>query len=719
MVDSSIDIRNDGGAIIAPDSYYYSKDPVKSKRNGAKYRFKDELNFDKIRSLDDIFLKMYNYGIDRETFEIGAKRVVFQRPEIKKLEISDGNKKAFMDLMTAYANHNGNPYEVWLHGVWSICGASVNEGWDGSELAVAWSSALDGYEGPSSVKEKCTEYNPSRGTFGIDYIVARVPEDDQAVFTENFQRTYSYFDYVKILRTKTIDLRLVHEYLKSALVRVDRMSQVMFYLRKNDGTWHPSAFPFKGDMASPFKYEAPNPDFDPSKPEAKDNPRAVKLTSSMRGELLAHQYDIVRNFADLQYLPFYDQDPTPSGTFNVFRGYRHEIFSDAEYRVMSKCPDFKFLMNHWLETMCNGNEEFFEYVMDWLAWLIRFGYKKPRVAIVMHGREGLGKGLMWVELVWKGILGASYGHVITDMARFTEKFNMQRLNKSLHIFNECTSVKSGSKVSWDKMKAIVTDRDIIAEPKGKEPFNALDCAGCVLTGNHEHLVNMSNDDRRYACTEMADKWKGNKKYFKRLSDVVKDGGVQRTFMTYLIKRDVSDFNMNAIPATESRAFMKEHRNENNILHFLRKLVTGDLGELGNNERGERYDRFFNPNVNEVQLAPKDACWYAQSNIMSCYSAFLCAENVPKRFHAKKSNVLRYLERGGLRVGKRSDRSNSGSVNYQGLQLKCWYINRESVKALHRRCLNDADWDYPKVVPTIPKHAIESKEAVENKNYIQW
>ena len=700
---TNIDIRNDGGQIIAPCSYYYTKDAEKRKMNGKKYRFRQGREFDKLRELDDIFLKMYNFGIDRETFAVGTKRIVFQRPEIKKLELSDGNKKAFMALMAEYGAENGNHYQVWLNGVWSICGASFEEGWDGPELAISWSGGLDGYEGPESVTSKCREYNPARGTYGIDYVLSRVSADAKEAFASAFARTYSYFDYVKLFKRRYVPILLAHEYLKTAIVRVDRMGQILFYLRRRDGSWHPSAFPFKGDMSLPFKYLVENPDFDPKKPESDENRRQKEQVSCLRALLLEHQLDIVPNYNELQYLPFYGQDPTPAGTFNVFRGYVHEVFSDVEYREAAASDDFQFMMNHWRETMCNGNAEFFEYVMNWLAWLIRFGHRKPRVAIVMHGREGLGKGLMWVELVWKGLLGKSYGHVITDMARFTEKFNLGRLNKSLHIFNECTSVKSGSKVSWDKMKAIVTDRDIIAEPKGKDPFNALDCAGCVLTGNHEHLVNMSNDDRRYACSEMSDKWKGDRKYFKRLAGVVARRAVQRAFMTYLVKRDLGAFSMNDIPATESRSHMKEYRNENSVLHFLRKLVTGDLGDLGRTSdfTGERYEEFFRPAYNEETLVPRKACWYSQANIMRCYYAYLHAEKIPMKFHRKKSNILRYLARGGLRVGKRSDRSNAGTIKHSGVQLKCWYIDKESIKALHRRCLNDPLWEYPTDVDVVP------------------
>jgi hypothetical protein len=596
--------------------------------------------------------------------------------------------------MTAYTEENGNHYQVWLNGVWSICGAAFENGWEDHELAIAWSEGLDGYEGPDSVIAKCREWNSAKGTYGIDYILNNISDEAKNAF-KVFRRTYSYFDYVKIFKQRYVTLELAHEYLKTSIVRVDRMGQVMFYLRNDDGTWHPSSFPFKGDMALFFKYLVPNPEFNIDEPPSDGNRPTKIKESTMRGQLLEHQLDVVPNYKDLQYLPFYGKDPTPPRTFNVFRGYRHQVYSDVEYREKVEHDDFKFVMNHWLETMCNGNDEFFQYLMNWLAWLIRFGYKKPRVAIVMHGRPGLGKGLMWVDFIWGGILGKAHGHVITDMARFTEKFNMQRLGKSLHIFNECTSVKSGSKVSWDKMKAIVTDRDIIAEPKGKEPFTAFDCAGCVLTGNHEQLVNMGNYDRRYACVEMSDKWEGNQKYFKRLADIVEDTRVQRTFMTYLIKRDLSEFNMSTIPATESRDYMKEYRNENNILHFLRKLVTGDLGDIGKvSEFGEQHDAFFNPAYNEDFLAMQDACWYSQSNIMRCFDAYLNAEKIPKRFQKRRSTVLRYLTKHELPSSKRTDRSYAADDNANGLQRKCWCICKRTIKALHRLCYNNPVWEFP-------------------------
>lgn len=691
----NVDIRNDGGQIIAPESYYYSKDAAKSDRNGKKYQFREGHGFDKMRKLDDIFVEWHAFGIDRESFEIGKSKVVFEPPKVKKVRKRAKNQRAFMKLMAAYTKAAGDGYEAWLHGVWAICGASYTEGWGPpEELAKEWSSGDE-----AETIKKCAEYNPARGTFGIDFVTRAVEQSARDDFQVDFSRTYCYHDYVSLLRENFVEMRELDAYLKTAIVRVDRMGSELFYLRDRDGMWHPSGFPFGKGLG--FEYLVPNQSFDPNKPVGPQNQQERVVETSMKGQLIKKQLSHVSNFEDLQYLPFYgDDDPTPVGTFNVFSGYKHEEFSDEDYAKHCASADFEFMMDHWRETMCNDNVEFFEYQMNWLAWLLRYGHKKPRTAIVMHGAEGLGKGLMWVDLVWHGILGKHLAHVITDMARFTANFNMQRLGKSLHIFNECSSIKSGSKVSWDKMKAIVTDRDITAEPKGKESFSAVDCAGVVLTGNHERLANLSNRDRRYACVEMSDKRLGDRPYFNRLNRVVKNTTIRRTFFSYLLRRDLQGYNMSDIPNTKSREFMKEFRNENAILHFLCKLVTGDLGDMDDRKREIYPTDFFSPERNEKILAPKGACWYSQDKVWKCFLEYLKHEGVPRKYHPRRTNVMRYLEKGGLGIRKRTDRSYHGTINQTGLQIRCWELNHRTIKKLHRTMLNNPTWEFPEITNTI-------------------
>jgi len=705
-----IDIRGDGGQIIAPGSYYYTKKAEKVKHNGKQYTFAPGCDFSVMSELPDELLRLQQMDIDRKTFEFSGRRrrtnkKVVMAPirracgeHVFKDNQDPDNRRILLELLRQYSKScvTRVGYDEWLKAIWAVCGEAVREKFDPISVLDEWSKGQPSYEGPEVIMKKCKEYNPTIKRMDLSFFF----NQDNKDLRKQYRRVFSYEDYMYILAKSDPHCILadVQDYLRTAFVRVDRMSHVLYYLKKRDGTWHPSGMPFKGDNNHPFFHAVINPEY---KPETRAVSKFIMEKESLHSILAQNQLTLVPNYSDLQYMPFHGvEDPCPYWCFNVFTGYKHAELSKKEYAVAAQSPDFQFMMNHWLETMCSGNKEFFEYTMNWLSYLLRFGYKKPRVAIVMHGEEGLGKGLMWVDLVYKGVIGEGYGHVVTDMARFTEKFNMQRLNKSIHIFNECTSLKSGSKVSWDKMKAIVTDRDIIAEPKGKESFQAIDCAGCVMTGNHKHLVSVSNDDRRYASIEMSSKHKGDVKYFDKLAKIVEDPFVQQTFFTMLVNRDISKYNMTVIPKTESRMHMKTCRNENYILHFLRKLVTGKLGNSCKTQCAD-YDRFFDMQTNdEMEEKSKGRahhlCYYRKDNILNCFfKAYLPSENVPQRYYGSRHQLAKELKSKGLPYGKKTDRSVYAK---EGMQCECFLISRESIKNLHRRWLNEPNWEYPAEPP---------------------
>jgi len=688
--ESEIDIRNEGGQIIAPHSLYYSQKACKKKHNGKRYKFKrgggKKLNFDHIRDLDDIFVQMYFNGVNRKTMEVGTKKFTMPTRKQEKVLVSDTNQKAFGALMLQYTKQCGGSYEEWLHGVWAICSVAEEYDWDAEELAIKWSEKIKGYDGPEPVKKKVREWNPTRGAFGLDWLIAKVP--DCATFNTNFTRTYCYHDYVGIVRNKgNVSLEKVHQYIKTALIRVDRQGCVHWYGRGR--VWFPlKETPFSGNSKHTFKLL--NPDFDPKKAICDDN-KKYKGSSSLHRQIIEHQLDIVPNYKDLQFLPHYSlHDPTPRGVFNTFTGYKHTALSPEEYALSAPTPEFEFVMNHWLETMCGGDQGYYSYLMNWLAFIIQRGYQKVRTAIVMFGEPGLGKDTMWVTFFRDGILGSELGDVVTNMKRFTEKFNMGRLNRSIHIFNECTSVAHGSKVNWDQMKAIVTDKYFTAEPKGKESFNGLDCAGCVLLSNHERPCDLPNDDRRYIVQKLDPKHKGNSAYFKKLNIYVRDSLVQRTFFTFLARRDISAWDMNVIPKTDARVNMKVVKNENCILDYLRQLVCGEYKV-----------RWFDPKQNAEELAPKGHTWYSQQNLFASYDHWLAAEGHHQQYRRRKKGNIEILVKAGLeRKAKKTVRDYTGKQEYTGVQKVAWCINKAAVRQAHRTYLEEPNWDYPAALPEL-------------------
>ena len=677
------DIRNDGGYIMAPGSYYTN--PKKPKMNWKKYQFKKledgtVLDWDHIRDLDPEFLRAKHYGINQETMEFGEKRLTFQTKENKQRETRDNNKKLFMKLMNAYAAQKGSGYREWLHGVWAIKHICTEYNWDAEKFAVAWSKELGGFDGPDKVTAKLKEYSKDKGSFNLQWLLSKVPEENRKWFNK-FKRQWYYNDYQQLFRHGIMDMAIVEQYVSSVFVRVDRMTKLMWYGKVEDGVWEPISPPFKNDNPCMYKYYAANPKYKPNDPSCQA-PEFIVKENHMRATVQQHFLDWVPNYRDLQFLPYYGEDPTPSGVFNVFKSYVHDVYPPDEYDERDE--GLLFVLNHWREFMCDANDEFFMYLMRWLAWQLRYGWKKIKTAIAMHGGQGMGKCLMWTKLIMYGIVGERNVSLQHDLSQFTGRFNMKRLGKVFHIFDECTALNGGNKVNWDTMKAVITDRDFMAEPKGKESFAAVDCAGCILLSNHQRCVDIPNDDRRYAIIETSKK-KPDKAYFRRLAAYVEDKHVQRSFFTYLMSLDLENYDWRDIPNTQSREDAQNARGENRILDFLVALVLDDI-------EFDIHGPWFVTKHNEEKLK-RSQRFYCEQRVYEEYRRWLESAGVASRYIPTRQSMISDLTHHGLQKKYVFDRSFHWEEGWVGKQRHCLLIDKASVRDINRTKRKKPTWDY--------------------------
>jgi hypothetical protein len=59
--------------------------------------------------------------------------------------------------------------------------------------------------------------------------------------------------------------------------------------------------------------------------------------------------------------------------------------------VTPKAGCWDLFRKHLLEVICNGNSDYFDYLLDYLANMYQIG-EKPGVAVVLVGQKGAGKG---------------------------------------------------------------------------------------------------------------------------------------------------------------------------------------------------------------------------------------------------------------------------------------------------------------------------------------
>ncbi|KAA6392469.1 MAG: hypothetical protein EZS28_012001 [Streblomastix strix] len=79
---------------------------------------------------------------------------------------------------------------------------------------------------------------------------------------------------------------------------------------------------------------------------------------------------------------FISEDPK---ILTVFQGYKYKKLDTIDY----ECLQIYFDLIK--ETIAVSDERVYEFILNWMAWLIQNPGKKSRAAIVLQGRQGIGK----------------------------------------------------------------------------------------------------------------------------------------------------------------------------------------------------------------------------------------------------------------------------------------------------------------------------------------
>jgi hypothetical protein len=69
-----------------------------------------------------------------------------------------------------------------------------------------------------------------------------------------------------------------------------------------------------------------------------------------------------------------------------------------------------------------------------------------------------------------------------------------------------------------------------------------DFAGYMICSNHVVLIRIELEDKRFVALDVSDKYKGNRKYFNALLQILENPEISDAFMAYLLSRDLTNFN---------------------------------------------------------------------------------------------------------------------------------------------------------------------------------
>jgi hypothetical protein len=252
-----------------------------------------------------------------------------------------------------------------------------------------------------------------------------------------------------------------------------------------------------------------------------------------------------------------DFDPSleaPDNIYNLWVGYYIT-------KEMSKNTGYADnLIEHIKKIWCDNDEITFEYVMNWLAWVIQRPHTKIGVMLALKSKQGAGKGIVLgiIQEIMDGQRKEKgYFAQVANVESILGNFTYGIEGKCLVDFDE--AYWGGNKKLEGQVKNLITEPNQEIRKKFAAPYWIKNMTAFIITTNNDLFAGMSEDDRRHMCCQVNDKvilsMSADEKetYFNSLSHSVygkpAHPEVALSFAHILYNRDISEFNPAKYPKT--------------------------------------------------------------------------------------------------------------------------------------------------------------------------
>ena len=252
-----------------------------------------------------------------------------------------------------------------------------------------------------------------------------------------------------------------------------------------------------------------------------------------------------------------DFDPTGKkpGIYNLWKGYyiTKENSIDADETMCQP------ILNHLKNVWCSGDENHFQYVLNWFAWVLQRPDVKIGVMLCIRSRQGGGKGtiLDLFSYLMDGDRDTNYFSQCANLESIIGKFTTGIEGKCMINFDE--AFWGGDVTKLGMIKNLITEPNQEIRVKNISPYNIRNTTAFILTTNEEQFAGITKDDRRHFCLECDDSLLDTKSkselsaYFSaicgRKYNEPQNRDMCLSFAKVLYARDLSDYNPRDFPKT--------------------------------------------------------------------------------------------------------------------------------------------------------------------------
>jgi len=289
-------------------------------------------------------------------------------------------------------------------------------------------------------------------------------------------------------------------------------------------------------------------------------------------------------------------------------GYRF-LNTWAGFAVQPEPGDWSLMKNHILNSLCCGNREHFEWLMDWMADMFQEPHNPKGCAVILGGKEGAGKGTLANAIAH--IFG-THAAIFANSKHLTSNFN-DMLMDSVFVFAD-EVIYAGNNETAQMLKALVTEKKATREAKFGAKEKVDQFVHLMMATNNDWKVAAGPDSRRWFILQVDSAVANEQEYFGALGKQMQNGGYE-AMLHELLERVITK-NLRFAPVTDEllkqRAMMQVHSVYDSLPGWIAYIL--DTGRLGVDEMAEDKDK--DPMAEDIawpRLVDKAALWEAYAD----------------------------------------------------------------------------------------------------------
>jgi hypothetical protein len=194
----------------------------------------------------------------------------------------------------------------------------------------------------------------------------------------------------------------------------------------------------------------------------------------------------IRQYDSLNFFP--PPLVCPDNVFNTW-----DLISKCEFQEVDQDVDITPFYTLFRKlTFCGDDNSGYEYLLKYVAHLLKYPAIKPEVALFFTSAQGSGKDTFYAIL--EKLIGSDLTSLNSQPANVFGKYNLTaRMNKLLVVLQEAEDLRKYS----EEIKNVITCRSAPLANKGVNAHVYNDYTRLMIFSNNQNILKIDPDDRRF------------------------------------------------------------------------------------------------------------------------------------------------------------------------------------------------------------------------------